>query len=139
MIDVRGMAPLLAVFDMPTSIEFYCDKLGFRIVSTDGKPRPGFEWVLLSLNGVELMLNTAYDGPDRPAKAEPARIAAHADVGLFFGCADVDAVYEHLRAMGVTVNAPKVARYGMKQLYVTDPDGYILCFQWEAEQRVEAG
>jgi glyoxylase I family protein len=30
------------------------------------------------------------------------------------------------------VNEPKVAPYGMKQLYVRDPDGYGLCFQWPA-------
>ena len=29
-------------------------------------------------------------------------------------------------------NPPKVAWYGMKQLYLTDPDGYGLCFQWKA-------
>ena len=28
------------------------------------------------------------------------------------------------------VKEPKVAPYGMKQLYLTDPDGYLLCFQW---------
>jgi glyoxylase I family protein len=42
-IDVRGMAPLLQVFDMPTSIKFYCDVLGFEIVETDGKTAPHFD------------------------------------------------------------------------------------------------
>jgi hypothetical protein len=32
--------------------------------------------------------------------------------------------------MGITTKKPKVAPYGMKQLYLTDPDGYLLCFQW---------
>jgi glyoxylase I family protein len=43
---------------------------------------------------------------------------------------DVDAAYEHLSAHGVDAKPPKVAPYGMKQLYVRDPDGYTLCFQW---------
>jgi hypothetical protein len=30
------------------------------------------------------------------------------------------------------VKEPVVQRYGMKQLYVRDPDGYSLCFQWKA-------
>ena len=77
MIDVRGMTPLLQVFDMPTSIRFYCDKLGFQIANSDGKPSPDFDWVLLKLDGVELMLNTAYERAERPAKADPARVAAH--------------------------------------------------------------
>jgi glyoxylase I family protein len=33
-IDIGGIAPLLEVFDMPTSIAFYCDVRGFEIVST---------------------------------------------------------------------------------------------------------
>ena len=79
-IDVRGIAPLLAVFDMPTSIKFYCEGLGFEVVSTDGKPAPQFDWVLLRLNGSELMLNTAYEEAERPPAPDPARIAAHQDV-----------------------------------------------------------
>ena len=61
-VDVSGMAPMLSVFDMPTSIRFYRDVLGFEIVST----------------------------------------SKNAD------------------------------DFGMKQLYVNDPDGYNLCFQWPA-------
>ena len=37
-IEIRGMTPLLQVFDMPTSIAFYRDVLGFDLVSTS-KPR----------------------------------------------------------------------------------------------------
>lgn len=65
-IEIRGMAPLLQVFDMPASIVFY-------------------------------------------------------------------AAYMHLRAHGVAAKEPKIAHYGMKQLYVIDPDGYNLCFQWPAK------
>jgi glyoxylase I family protein len=53
-------------------------------------------------------------------------------VGLYFGCPDVDAAFEHFRRRGVDVTPPKIASYGMKQLYVRDPDGYTLCFQWTA-------
>ena len=128
------MAPLLQVFDMPTSVHFYCDILGFEIVGTDGKPAPHFDWVWLRLNDADLMLNTRYEADDRPPSPDPARVASHDDVGLFFGCPDVDAAYAHLRARGVAAREPKVAPYGMKQLYLTDPDGYGLCFQWRANQ-----
>jgi catechol 2,3-dioxygenase-like lactoylglutathione lyase family enzyme len=73
-IDIRGMAPLLQVFDMPTSIAFYRDALGFEVVTTS-KPRgEHFDWALLRLNGVELMLNTAYEEDARPPAPDPARI-----------------------------------------------------------------
>ena len=83
-IDVRGLAPLLSVFDMPTSIRFYCEGLGFEVVGTDGKPAPQFDWALLRLNGSELMLNTAYEEGQRPPAPDTARIGAHQDVCLLY-------------------------------------------------------
>lgn len=136
-IEIRGMAPLFQVFDMPTSIAFYRDVLGFEIVSSANPGPPSkddhFGWELLRLNGVELMLNTAYEDDARPPAPDPARIAAHDDTAIYFGCPDVDAAYAHLRERGVNVKAPTIAHYGMKQLYVTDPDGYNLCFQWSTK------
>ena len=79
------------------------------------------------------MLNTAYESNERPPSPDPARIAVHRDVVLYFGCPDVDGAYAHLRQMGLDIKKPKTAWYGMKQLYVADPDGYLLCFQWRAE------
>jgi len=132
-VDIRGMAPLLFVFDMPTAIHFYRDALGFK-VNTTSQPSRGDDvgWALLSFNGVEVMLNTAYDEGERPAAPDPARIAAHGDTCLYFGCQDLDGAYQHLRAHGLDVKEPKVAPYGMKQLYAADPDGYGICFQWPA-------
>jgi glyoxylase I family protein len=132
-IDVRGMVPLLEVFDMATSLNFYCDVLGFEIVATDTNTvAPNHNWVLLRLNGIELMLNTAYEYGKRPAAADPRRAATHDDVTLFFGAPEVGAVYDHLRAKGIKAKEPKVAPYGMKQLFLRDPDGFGLCFQWKA-------
>jgi len=130
-IRIKGLGPLLQVFDLPTSLAFYCDVLGFEVVSSAGPP-DDIGWVLLRLQGVELMLNTAYEKQDRPPAPDPVRIAAHDDTALYFGCPDVDAMYRHLRAKGINVKEPTVAPYGMKQLYVTDPDGFNLCFQWPA-------
>jgi glyoxylase I family protein len=33
-VEIRGLTPLLQVFDMPTSVRFYRDVLGFELVST---------------------------------------------------------------------------------------------------------
>jgi uncharacterized glyoxalase superfamily protein PhnB len=135
-INIRGLAPLLQVFDMPTAVHFYRDILGFELVTTS-RPGDHFGWALLKLNGVEIMLNTAYEDDQRPAAPDPARVAAHNDTSLFFGCEDLDGAYRHLRAHGLSVKEPAVAPYGMKQLYVTDPDGYGLCFQWPADQKTQ--
>ncbi len=131
-IEVRGVCPLLQVFDMPTSIRFYRDVLGFEIVQTSQRDGDQFDWGLLRLNDAEVMLNTAYEQEHRPSQPESARIKAHSDTVLYFGCPDVDAAYRHLRAHAVDVKEPQTVSYGMKQLYVRDPDGYELCFQWPA-------
>jgi catechol 2,3-dioxygenase-like lactoylglutathione lyase family enzyme len=132
-IDVRGVCTLVQVFDMPTSLRFYRDVLGFEVIGTnDDTAGDRVDWCYLRLGKSELMLNTIYEGPERPPKPDQSRNAAHSDTCLYFGCPDVERAYRHLRAKGIAVNEPKVAPYGMKQLYVGDPDGYMLCFQWEA-------
>lgn len=132
-LDIRGMAPLLQVFDMPTALRFYRDALGFEVVGSSGDGDQS-GWILLRRAGVEIMLNTAYEADSRPPRPDRTRIAAHADVGLYFGCQDLDGAYADLVAKGVAAEPPKVAPYGMKQVYVTDPDGYVLCFQWPASE-----
>ncbi len=128
-IEIRGMAPLLEVFDMPTSLAFYRDVLGFEVVGRSG-PDDNCGWVLLRLRDVELMLNTAYEDDERPPNPDPLRIRAHHDTALFFGCPDVDAAYEYLSQRGIQMEPPSNAPYGMRQLYLRDPDGFNLCFQW---------
>jgi len=126
--DIHGVAPLLQVFDMPTALHFYRDVLGFTVWARS-EPGDNCNWAGLRLNSAEVMLNTAYEAAHRPPTPDPARIAGHSDTCLFFGCQDLDAAYRHLHAHGLNVNEPKVAPYGMKQLWFTDPDGYGLCFQ----------
>jgi glyoxylase I family protein len=132
-IELSGCCPLLQVFDMPTALSFYCEGLGFKVTSHSGV-LPDCGWVLLDRKGTELMLNTAYDDGERPAEPDPARIAAHGDTCIYFGWGDLDGLYAELRGKGLKAREPKVAPYGWKQLYVTDPDGFGLCFQWPATQ-----
>jgi catechol 2,3-dioxygenase-like lactoylglutathione lyase family enzyme len=130
-IAIRGLCPLIQVYDMPTSLRFYRDILGFAEVQKSG-PGDDVGWAWLRFGEAELMLNTAYDIGERPAVPDPARTAAHADTIFFLGCEDLEGAYTHLVAQGVKAVPPKVVPYGMKQLYATDPDGYGVCFQWAA-------
>ena len=131
-IQVHGVCALLQVFDMPTSLRFYRDVLGFEIVQSSGDTDTA-DWVWIRLGGADLMLNTAFEADERPDKPEIGRHVSHSDTGLYFDCPDVDAAYEHLRKQGVSLKPPRVAPYGMRQLYVTDPDGYSICFQSKAD------
>lgn len=115
------LTPLLIVAEMPRSLGFYRDQLGFRITqdwSHDGR----LAWCRLERDGVSLMLQQACD-EDGPAEGRGR------GVGFYFACTDADAEYEQLQTLGVTVAPPQVAFYGMNQLFLKDPDGYELCFQ----------
>ena len=136
-IPIRGMCPLLQVFDMPVAFRFYSEVLGFEVVEKSS-PGDDFDWVWLHRDGAHLMLNTQYEADQRPATPEPARAEAHRDTGLFFNCPDVDAAYQHLHALGLAVEPPVDRDYGMRQVYLRDPDDYTLCFQWPIEEQ-EAG
>ena len=128
-IIVQGSAPLIQVFDMPTSLAFYRDKLGFEVVGTSGD---GDEsgWVMLKLGEETLMLNTQYETGDRPPAQNPAHTRGHSDVTIYFGCPDVDAAYKYLRNQGVAVEEPEITGYGFKAVSLKDPDGYGICFHW---------
>ncbi len=56
-LQVKSMAPLIQVFDMPQSLHFYRDQLGFTLVNRSGET-DDCGWSRLRLNGVEIMLNT---------------------------------------------------------------------------------
>ena len=127
-IDTEGMTTLIQVYDMRRSLEFYCGILGFEILDKAGPPED-IGWVLMKLNGVYLMLNTQYEMPERPPEPDRERFKAHGDTCLYFMCADPDAIYEQITQKGIVAEKPKIAPYGMKQLYFLDPDGYGICFQ----------
>ena len=129
-----GVAPLLQVYDMPTAVRFYRDVLGFDLVnqSRDGEE---FDWCHLSRGGAEIMLNTIYESQHRPSQPDAKRTAAHGDTGLYFACRDLESAYDHLQAHGIPIDPPRVAPYGMRQLYFRDPDGYTLCFQWPSDEQ----
>jgi glyoxylase I family protein len=133
-LEIESLVTLIQVFDMPASVAFYRDLLGFQVVMTS-QPHVGdqFDWGLLRRGEMQLMLNTMYEADDRPAAPDPSRVAAHGDTTLFIGCRDLDAAYAYLRSKGVDVKPPVTRDYGMRQLSFRDPDGYGICFQWLAK------
>jgi catechol 2,3-dioxygenase-like lactoylglutathione lyase family enzyme len=127
-IEIQGICPLISVFDMPRSLRFYRVVLGFEIVSDSGDGEAS-SWVWLRLNGADLMLNDQYEPGNVPTGPPSERVEWHRDTCLYFGCPDPDAAFDYLRSSGIELEPPKVAPYGMKQLYLTDPDNYGICFQ----------
>ena len=131
-LKIQGMVPLIQVFDMPASLAFYRDKLGFEVIQTSGQgDRSG--WVMLKLNDVMLMLNTQFEDEYRPADPDKVRMGYHDDTVFYFGCPDVNAAHNYFLSKAIAVEKPYVTDYGFNAIDITDPDGYHLCFQWPVE------
>lgn len=130
-LELEGLCPLLQVFDMPRSLAFWRDLLGFELVAS-APEGDDCDWCLLRHGQSELMLNTRHERQARPPAPDPAHVAAHADTTVFLGCRELEAAWEHLRAHGLDVPPPVVRDYGWKQLSLRDPDGYGVCLQWPA-------
>jgi len=97
-IKISGMAPLLSVFDMPASPKFYRDVLSSNVIEDFGQSDDS-GWLMQRSNDVTLMLNTALTAS--VPLPDPAVVTAHRYTCIYFGCPDLDAAFEHLRANGV--------------------------------------
>ena len=85
------------------------------------QPGDDCNWAWLKLNGAELM-SIPLENRTTVLPLPIPPVVAHDHYFLFFGCKDLDAAYQHLLAHGVNLKPPKVAPYGIKQLYFHDPD-----------------
>jgi len=121
---VRQVWPLLEVRDIARSVEFYRDRLGFDLVgraAVDGR----LFWCRLERGGSCVMLQQQEEGS---LGMERGR-----GVSLYFICDDADAMQVELSMRGLDVDPPSIAEYGMKQLFVAEPNGYQICFESPTE------
>ena len=130
---IEDMCPYIEVFDMPTSLQFYRDLLGFKVVQSSGVG-DDVDWVLLQLENIWLMLNTAYEKDNRPSQPDANRINGHHDTAFFFRCSDIEGMYGYLSGKGKSARAPFTTGYGWKAITLKDPDGYVLWFHWPLSQ-----
>lgn len=117
---VLGSAtPMLRTWDLPGSIAFYVDVLGFAVQShsqADG-------WASLRRDGVELMLATpnAHDGATAPAFTGSIYFRLQSP-------AAVDALWASLQGRARACYVPETFHYGMREFAVYDDNGYLLQF-----------
>lgn len=118
---LTSIRPMLAVIDLPRTIAFYCEKLGFVCVSTFGQPPV---WCTLHRDGQELMFNAPPRESvvrDVPPKSKDYQI-------FYCNSEGVVALRDEFKSRGVMVTDLRVTLYGMKEFEVRDPDGYWLWF-----------
>ncbi len=120
--DLQELVPLLFVDDIVQSSRFYCDQLGFEL-KQKWEPEGKLAWCRLERGNTAVMLQLACPEEDGAAEVRCN------GVGFFFLCDDVQMIYEEFLSRGLSLEPPEVAFYGMKQIFLNDPDGYQLCFQ----------
>ncbi len=122
--NIRQVVPFFWVHDLPGSLRFYIDGLGFRVTKqweADGRLR----WCWLERDDVALMLQEFWrEGHHANVPTGPVGVG----VSIAFMCEDAVAVYQDVTAQGVAVRRPFVAN-GLWVTEVTDPDGYRLVFE----------
>jgi uncharacterized glyoxalase superfamily protein PhnB len=127
-IRMTSGVPLLQVYDMPTSLAFYRDLLGFEVILT-APPGPVTHWAMLRNGDMRLMLNSKYEF-DYARPLEPDRTSGRGDFILYVTCEDAEAAYHELQTRGWTdVEEPTTAPYGMREVQIRDPDGFRICLQ----------
>lgn len=142
MASLQTLAPLLQVKDVRKSAIFYCSTLGFSLNFAVSEARETLKtleeqegvtlvYAQLAQNGVEIMLQ-AVEYPD----ADDAFLqGAHVgDSAVSFYCLveNADTLSEELRGKAEIVSGPRTSWYGMREVFIRDPDGYILGFAHSA-------
>lgn len=135
------IVPNLVVADMQRSVAFYRDILGMvlsmavtarRDVLTEGDGADAV-FVTLEWDGAQLMLQTRASLAEELPEFRAARVVQPAGTINFRGL-DPDVIARKAPADRI-VRGPVTQWYGMREVYVRDPDGHIIC----AGRQVEAG
>jgi catechol 2,3-dioxygenase-like lactoylglutathione lyase family enzyme len=119
---VETHATVLLVEDVGRSLEHYRDKLGFDVSSFEANPE---HYGHASRGGCHVHF-ARFEG----AAPRPNSIAAPPDMfDLYVYVDDVEAAYEEFVARGAEVlHGPVDQGYGLREIRVRDPHGYILAF-----------
>jgi uncharacterized glyoxalase superfamily protein PhnB len=136
------------VADLHRTIPFYRDVLGFEHVmsvpagSEDTlfhyDPSRPLVYAMLKHGGIELMFQERESLIENvPAFGPAPEIGA--TLTFYFRVEDVDALALRLREHCPVVRDLHDTFYGMREIYVRDPDGYVLGFSQEIGQKIGQG
>ncbi|MDQ6748375.1 MAG: VOC family protein [Candidatus Dormibacteraeota bacterium] len=130
--------PVIVVRDIPASLAFYRDSLGFTVDMLEPPEQPSF--ASLKSGDAEIMLQTVEAmQQDIPAAVVPS--AANVPIGLsgvlYHEVDDLDAASARLPEDAVITRQRK-APYGMTETILRDPDGYVVVIAQPTAVREQA-
>lgn len=107
----------LYVADVERSVEFYKTIVGLSLL-----PRPTFDFP-----GAWLRLGTVQELHLIGVRTEPV-VSGSRSNHFALEVEDLDAWEAHFKAIGTTYRPPKSRPDGVRQLFLQDPDGYLIEF-----------
>jgi catechol 2,3-dioxygenase-like lactoylglutathione lyase family enzyme len=120
--DIGGIAPFFIVKNVPASLRFYRDRLGFEI--TFQGPADDIFFGIVQRGAAMIMFKAVgVDALPNPKREPGARWDAYLDVP------DPDALAAEFSSRGVEFSEPvKDTDDGLRGFELEDPDGYVLFF-----------
>jgi uncharacterized glyoxalase superfamily protein PhnB len=132
---MNKLTPNLMVGNVGETVEFYRQHLGFRLVMAVPEGQDGIlteipeqvdlVYALVQNGGVELMLQAEKSlKEDVPAFAG---MKIGASIALYIEVDGIDNMYKAIRPEVEIVKELFTTWYGMREFYLRDNNGYILC------------
>jgi methylmalonyl-CoA epimerase len=117
------------VSDLGRSIDFYCNRLGFRVSRTIDTPELNIVFVQLGASSMELIARKDKPAATRTAPRTDGVGLAHVALRVN----NIDEVFSQLREKSVEFSSPPHdASGGPRIAFFSDPDGVILeLIQWQ--------
>jgi catechol 2,3-dioxygenase-like lactoylglutathione lyase family enzyme len=124
-VTIASHATVLLVDDVGGALDYYRDKLGFEGHAWEVNPQ---HYGYASRDGCHVHFACFKDAPPRPnSETVPPDM-----FDLYVYVDDVEALHEELGERGAEIiKAPVDTEYGLREIRVRDPHGYILAFGGE--------
>lgn len=130
------IVPNLMVADMARAVGFYRDALGFTVVlgvdasretrfGPDAAPETAV-FTILEGHGGQLMLQTVESLADDLPEAFAGGLPERPGAAVYLRDVSPDAALPALPREAI-LRGPETAWYGMRELYLRDPDGHVIC------------
>lgn len=127
MATFQKLRTMLAVRDLPETIEFYERVLGYQCAARVSDDEGRAVWAHLDRDAVSLMFT--WDPPHDHGPGEEHSHDPALNGSLYFTVDDCDEVYREVKAAnGEVIWEPTDQEYGMRDFGMHDPNGFLLIF-----------
>ena len=138
----KRITPNFEVTDIKQTVKFYTDILGFKLTmavphtldGADGELENEKEYVyaLVTNNGVEVSFQRT------DSFYEDVPILQRKDIGasisFYIEVEDIESFHNDLKNKNIEATELKTSWYGMREFFIKDNNGYILCIAQQAEK-----